>query len=165
MTTLGRAGQTNMRTPPTVPPAVDVPPGKRALARAMTSLDAICAEANTLVDRLTTGLRLLDETPEGERYWAMRDHWGRLRTRLRYLAYDESEQWTGELIYAGAWRRGMDVLQAYLALPPEARRDAERFYGPMIGLRGEYHFFVVRWPRARIEGLDGMTPGYLRRVG
>jgi hypothetical protein len=165
VTTLGRAGRHATRTLPTVAPVADVPAGKRALARAMTELEAICSEANTLIDRLTAGLRLLETEPEGERYWAMRDHWGRLRTRLRYLAYDESEPWTGDVLRAGAWRRGMDVLHAYLALPPEARRDAERFYGPMIGLRGEYHFFVVRWPKARIAGLDGMTPGYLRRVG
>jgi hypothetical protein len=165
MTTLGHAGRSNMRTLPTVPPAADVPAGKRALARAMTDLDAICAEANTLIDRLTTGLRLLETEPEGERYWRIREHWGRLRTRLRYLAYDETDKWTGELEFAGAWRRGMDVLHAYLALPPEVRRAAERHYGPLLGLHGEYVFFIARWPKARIAGLDGMTPGYLRRVG
>jgi hypothetical protein len=165
MTTLGRAGQAARAPLPMVAPVADVGAGKRALAHAMTDLEAICAEANTLVDRLTIGLRLLEETPESERYWAMRDHWGRLRTKLRYLAYDESEPWTGELVYAGAWRRGLAVLTTYLALPPEAQRAAEQYYGPFLGLRGEYHFFVVRWPKARVEGLDGMTPGWLRRVG
>lgn len=165
MTTLGRAGRTTMRTLPTVAPAADVAAGKRALARAMTDLEEICAEANTLVDRLTVGLRLLEAEPEGERYWAMRDHWGHLRTRLKYLAYDETDKWTGELEHAGAWRRGLAVLTAYLALPPEARRAAERHYGPMIGLHGEYLFFVERWPKARIQGLDGMAPTWLRRVG
>jgi hypothetical protein len=165
MTTLGRAGHHATRTLPPVAPVADVGAGKRALVRAMTDLEAICAEANSLVDRLTTGLRLLDETPEGERYWQLREHWGRLRTKLRYLAYDETDKWTGDVEFAGAWRRGLAVLTAYLALPPEAQRAAERHYGPFLGLRGEYHFFVVRWPKARIAGLDGMTPGYLGRVG
>jgi hypothetical protein len=165
VTTLGRAGQAARALLPVVPPVADVGAGKRALVRAMTDLEAICAEANSLVDRLTTGLRLLDETPEGERYWQLRDHWGHLRSRLKYLAFDDSEPWTGDVLRAGAWRRGMDVLHAYLALPPEAQRAAERHYGPFLGLRGEYHFFVARWPKARIEGLDGMTPTWLRRVG
>jgi hypothetical protein len=165
MTTLGRAGSPAMRTLPVVPVVADVPAGKRALAQAMTSLEEVCREANTLVDRLTTGLRLLDETPEGERYWAMRDHWGRLWSRLKYLAYDETDRWTGELEFAGAWRRGMDVLHAYLALPEDARMAACARWGPFLDQRGHYTFFVARWPKARVEALDGMTPGWLRRVG
>jgi hypothetical protein len=107
----------------------------------------------------------LEETPEGERYWALRDHWTKLRVRLKYLAFDESEPWTGDLIRAGAWRRGMAVLHAYLALPPEARRDAERHYGPLLGLRGEYVFFISRWPAERIRGLDAITPRWLLPAG
>lgn len=165
MTTLGRAGRTTTRTLPVVPVVADVPAGKRALVRAMTDLDAICSEANSLVDRLTAGLRLLEAEPEGERYWQLRDHWGRLRSRLKYLAYDETDKWTGELEYAGAWRRGLAVLLAYLALPEDARMAACARWGPFLDGRGHYAFFVARWPKARIAGLDGMTPGYLRRVG
>jgi hypothetical protein len=165
VTTLGRAGHHATRTLPTVAPVADVAAGKRALARAMTDLEALCAEANTLIDRLTAGLRLLETEPEGERYWQLREHWGRLRTRLRYLAYDESDKWTGELLSAGAWRRGLAVLTTYLALPEDARMAACARWGPFLDGRGHYTFFSSRWPKARVEGLDGMTPGWLRRVG
>jgi hypothetical protein len=165
MTTLGRAGRTTMRTLPTVAPLADVAAGKRALVRAMTDLEVICAEANSLVDRLTAGLRLLEETPEGEHYWRIRDHWGRLRTRLRHLAFDETDKWTGDLEFAGAWRRGLAVLIAYLALPEDAQMAACARWGPFLDGRGHYAFFIARWPKARVEGLDTITPGWLRRVG
>jgi hypothetical protein len=154
-----------MRTLPAVPPIADVPAGKRALAHAMVDLEAICRDANVLIDRLTMGLRLLEETPEGERYWQLREHWGTLRSRLRYLAYDETDKWTGEVEFAGAWRRGLAVLTTYLALPQDAQMAACVKWGPFLDKRGHYAFFVARWPQGRIAGLDQATPAWLRRVG